>query len=219
MSLACPLFPDARKIDRRDALDLAVFSKQAGPPVTQPVAACIESHYKRSWNNLPLVRRCPYSPTTDPPASFHVLEFPPTATRSLWTYATCGMAEAGDRSLLELHLFSPGECDAHVELLTAVAHYHRTGAVLGLNHIVNFGRPWMPGSSCDHGLISLPYLDGPELEDCRMPDGTAIAKCLWLLPITAAERLFILANGIEAFEQRFENAQANYVDPHRQSVV
>jgi hypothetical protein len=48
--------------------------------------------------------------------------------------------------------------------VTAIAHFHRTGSALGLGHTVNFGRPWLPTSSCTHGLGSLPYLDGPDLE-------------------------------------------------------
>lgn len=49
------------------------------------------------------------------------------------------------------------------------AHFHRTGSALGLGHTVNFGRPWLPGSSCTHGLVSLPYLFGPELEWLQQP--------------------------------------------------
>ena len=55
-------------------------------------------------------------------------------------------------------------------------------------HTVPIGEPWLPGSACDHLLVSLPYPFGPELEMCRWDGGHA--RLLWLLPITEAERDF-----------------------------
>lgn len=95
------------------------------------------------------------------PPGFRVLVFRPNERRKMWTYASCGMSQQSDAVPLELHLFSPVQTDLHVELLTAIAHYHVTGEYLDLGHTVNFGRGWLPGSQC---LISLPYLDGPTLE-------------------------------------------------------
>lgn len=60
------------------------------------------------------------------------------------------------------------------------------GSPLGVGHTVNFGQPWLDASSCVHGLISLPYLDGPTLENPELPDGRVI-KFDWLVPITPAE--------------------------------
>ena len=82
----------------------------------------------------------------------------------MWTYATICMSQPDDADCLELHMFAPKLNDRMAELLVATAHYHRTGQSLGLGHSVNFGMPWWDGSSCDRGLISLPYLDGPKLE-------------------------------------------------------
>jgi hypothetical protein len=127
------------------------------------------------------------------------------------------MSSIADEQPLELHMFSPREVPAHTELLTAVAHYHRTGARLGLGHTVNFGRAWLPGSQCDHGLISLPYLDGPRLEEL-MVDGKLI-RCLWLIPVTTAEVEFKKHHGLEALEARFETEQFSYIDPLRRSVA
>jgi hypothetical protein len=55
---------------------------------------------------------------------------------------------------------------------------------------VNLGEPWLPGSACDHGLISLPYPWGPELED-----------------------------GLAALEERFQAARLDFTNPGRASVV
>jgi hypothetical protein len=179
----------------------------------------IVKHYEDNWNNHSVPKVWSKGPVEELPPDFCVLEFPPSKTRTMWTYATCCMSQPDDDQPLELHLFSPITDDLHVELLTVVAHFHVTGERLGLGHTVNFGRPWIVGSRCDHGLISLPYLDGPTLETFQCPDFANPIEFLWLLPITKKERDFKKANGLEALERRFEAAQFNYVDPTRKSVV
>lgn len=172
----------------------------------------IRAHYENQWHSTAVAQRWDRGPAADLPRDFEVLVFAP-AVRTFWTYATCGMSQAEDAERLELHLFSPVADDGHVELLTAIAHYDRTGERLGLGHIVNFGRPWLPGSECDRGLISLPYLDGPDLEH-----GSGV-RFLWLIPITNAEAAFATAHGLEALEQRWEEVGFNYLDPRRRSAV
>lgn len=135
----------------------------------------------------------------------------------MWTYATVEMSQAEDESPIELHMFSPRRSDEVVELLVAAAHFHRTGTPLGLWHTVNFGRPWIDESLCDHGLVSLPYLDGPALEDLNTD--TCRAKFYWLIPVTLAEVRYKAMHGVAALEERFEEAGFNYVDPLRSSVV
>lgn len=44
-------------------------------------------------------------------------------------------------------------------------------------------------------------------------------RFLWLIPITLAELRFKKEHGVSALEQRFEEAQFNYLDPLRDSVV
>jgi hypothetical protein len=114
-------------------------------------------------------------------------------------------------------MFASDRCDELAELLVATSHYHRTGAKLGLGDTVNFGRAWLPGSLCDHGLLSLPYLDGPTLEWLRV-DGDQ-TRFLWLIPITKEEVEFSRKNGLEALEARFQKLRFNYLDPKRQSVA
>lgn len=156
-------------------------------------------------------------PREELPEEFTVIEFPLSTVRSMWTYATAGMSQPGDDLPVELHLFSPKPSQSHVELLTAIAHYHRNEAQLGMGHTVNFGRPWMPGSLCDHGLISLPYLDGPDLEILEIEDNTV--HFLWLIPITRHELEFKKKNGLEALEKEFDKHNFNYLDPLRDDVV
>lgn len=135
----------------------------------------------------------------------------------MWTYATCCMSQQKDGKSLELHIFSPKQDASIVELLTATAHYHRIAKNLGLNHTVNFGRPWQDDSMCNHGFISLPYLDGPQLEN--MLYHKKKVNFYWLIPITASELEFVKLNGAEALEEQFESKNFNYMDSNRPSVL
>ncbi len=179
----------------------------------------IKCHYEDVWSNIGTQCVWDKGPAREPVRAIKILEFPPTALRNMWTYATCGMSSPLDQNPIELHLFSNSKEPAHVELLTVIAHYHRTGAELGLNHTVNFGRPWYPDSACEHGLISLPYLDGPNLEMCPVTAQDYIVKCLWLIPITSAEAAFAKSSGLDALEEAFEERGLDYLGKHRQSVV
>jgi hypothetical protein len=177
------------------------------------------SHYVSVWHSAPAVRRVMRGRVKELPRSFRVLEFSPTRSRGFWTYATCCMSEEADAEPLELHLLSPIQYQAHVDLLAAVCHYHRTGCRLGLGHTVNFGIPWLDGSECEYALISLPYLDGPVLEWQTSSTPGRAGRFLWLLPITLAEREYKMSFGLEALEQRFDEVEVDYLNPSRQSVV
>jgi hypothetical protein len=61
--------------------------------------------------------------------------------------------------------------------------------------------------------------DGPSLEKFTAEGASVAVRCLWLIPITGAERDFQRANGLESLERKFEAANLNYVDPLRLSVV
>ena len=182
-----------------------------------PHCTAIAEHYDRCWRSRGEAWQWLKGPHDDLPSGFTVLRIAPSPSRAMWTYATVCMSQESDDAGLELHLFSPVATPAHVELLTVIAHYHRTWAELGCGHTVNFGRPWLPGSACTHGLISLPYLDGPTLELLER-DGRTI-RFLWLIPITVEEVAFKKERGLEALERRFEEAGVDYLDPLRRSVV
>ena len=178
----------------------------------------IASHYVSVWGIQPSVKRWKTGPAWRLPPGFCVLEFRLMHLTSLWAYATCCMSQQADTERLELFLYSPAQYEPHVELLTVICDYHRTGHSLGWSHTVNFGRPWMPGSKCDHGLISLPYRDGPKLEHFDSTVAGGPIRFLWLLPITEAERDYKKKFGIEALECKFDTA-LDYWDPGRQSLV
>jgi hypothetical protein len=177
----------------------------------------IQQHYQPVWQSTPTRHRLGTGPIHELPTDFAVLEFPPPPRHAMWIYATCGLSSSRQDDAVELHLFSPSQTAEHIELLTAIAHYHATASPLGVGHLVNFGRPWMPGSHCDRGLISLPYVDGPTLEKVHIAGRDV--RCLWLIPITNSEREFAKAHGLNALETEFEKAHFNYVDPLRPPVV
>lgn len=178
--------------------------------------SAIRSHYERQWG---LSKRFRYSGGRwrDLAPAFTVLEFEPRPNRNLWTYATCCMSLPQDTNRIEVHLFAKQQTPSLVELLTVVAHFHRTGAELGIGHTVNFGQPWILGSECNFGLISLPYLDGPDVENGEIC-GTPV-RFLWLIPITAREVEFKKTRGLDALESEFERGKLDYANVRRTSVI
>jgi Suppressor of fused protein (SUFU) len=178
--------------------------------------SAIQDHYVSSWSSPVDAIRWIKGPVSDLSEDFRVLVIP--RPPEMMAYATRCMSQPTDKERLELHLLTRSSQQYQpdlVEVLTAVAHYHRTGRSLGLGHSVNFGKPWLTGSMCTHGLISLPYLDGPALEWLEEP----AVRFLWLIPITEAEASFKKRFGMEALEQKFEEKQFDFLDPGRASVV
>ncbi len=89
---------------------------------------------------------------------------------------------------------------------------------LDLGSTVNVGRGWLEGSNYDHLLVSLPYPYGPNLETCVINQDLTV-RYLWLLPINADENRYLKEAGLEALEQRFDDAEIDALDPNRPSVV
>ncbi len=176
----------------------------------------IELHYVAAWS-LPVDRvRLMDGNIAALPPEFQVLVVP--RSPEMTAYATRCMSQPDDPERLELYIVTRPSDEALsdvVEVLTSVAHYHRTGSPLALGHTVNLGRPWLPGSTCTHGLVSLPYLDGPGLEWMEEPK----VRFLWLIPITEAELAFKKLHGMEALEEKFEETRFDFLDPRRRSVV
>ena len=177
----------------------------------------IIKHYIKNWQNEPQLRLWDRGSFEKLPADFRVLEFKPNDKRDMWTYATCCMSQPNDGNPIELHIFSSKQDVQIVELLTMVAYYHRNTSNVGLNHTVNFGKPWQENSLCTYGFISLPYLDGPELENFNFKRNH-IVKFYWLIPIMKQEVDFKIKHGVEALEEKFDNG-FNYIDPLRNSVI
>jgi hypothetical protein len=173
-------------------------------------------HYESIWNAEANYYLFDKGPIQKMSSNFRILEFEPTTGRDMWTYATSGMSASNELNPIELHIFSFKRDASIIELLTAVAYYHKNTSRIGLNNFVNFGRPWQNQSICEFGFISLPYLDGPDLESMDF-NGREI-KFYWLIPVTLREKDFAIKNGIEALEEKFESG-LDYLDPLRNSMV
>ncbi|AMR27168.1 hypothetical protein A0257_08670 [Hymenobacter psoromatis] len=151
------------------------------------------------------------------PIAFRVLEFPPGGAHDFWIYSTLGMSIDMDDHCIELHVFSQNQDVGLVELLTVTASFHRNDTPLDLHHSVYIGQPWQDNSLCDHAFLSLPYLDGEELEVINFNDNHL--QNLWLLPITEGERDYKMEHGWIALEELFETNNLNYLDPNRASYA
>lgn len=173
----------------------------------------LTNHYKNNWSSTVHIIDIGRGPIKDVRSNFKVLEFPPYQKREMWTYATAGMASLDDANPVELHIFSEEQNQSIAEILAAIAYFNITTQKLNLWHTMNFGRPWAQGSLCDHGLISLPYLDGPSVENFKFRDRTI--KLYWLIPIAKDEQLLKAKQGIESLERLFGKTDFNYLDPSR----
>jgi hypothetical protein len=149
---------------------------------------------------------------------FFVLEIPPNERQNMFCYCTVGMSvDRSDENLIELILYSPKKDKSLIMLMTVCASYHRNVLPLNIHHTVNIGQSWLEDSKCDHGFISLPYLDGQALEIFKFRDKEI--HCYWFIPITEQERDYKIENGCEALEQLFEDKELDYLNPNRQSLI
>jgi hypothetical protein len=147
---------------------------------------------------------------------------PPDANNPLCVYVSCGVWDAVhiEEHGLEFCLVAPERDHRHALLVAMNAYYHANPDVsfqLDVGHTVPLGEPWVPGSALDHLLVSQPYPYGPEFEMCHWEQGHA--RILWLLPITESEREFRAEHGLEALEQRFDDAGLRYWDARRSPIV
>lgn len=178
----------------------------------------LKLHLEACWGkNSGQQLRIP-DPRNKMPLEFRVMKFPPSETHNFWIYSTLGMSIDMTEDLIELHVFSANQNDhALVELLTVTASFHRNDTPLVLHDSVFIGRPWQDNSFCDHAFISLPYLDGDELEIFSF--GENHLHNLWLLPITEQERDYKMLHGPDALEEKFEKYELNYLDVNRKSCI
>jgi hypothetical protein len=152
---------------------------------------------------------------------FRVVRLGPGPRTEMWSYVSvgCWRATQQDGHGLEFVIIGEHADERLVELSAMNAYFHAGPPEqrLDVGHTVPIGEPWLPGSDCDHFLVSLPYPFGPDFEVCEWDAGHA--RLLWLLPITKAERDFKAANGREALEQRFDDAAIRFWEPERRSVI
>ena len=161
------------------------------------------------------LRQWVLGPAPEEMTDVRILEIAPGPRLPEPIYLTAG-AWRGALRPLEFLIIGQGHRDAYVELLTMIAWYARTHS-LGLGHSVSIGKPLVDGSACEYVYLTLPYLFGPELEIVPTREGER--QILWTFPITAQEKGFLNAEGLDALEQRFESAEVEYWSPTRRSVV
>jgi len=174
---------------------------------------CATAHFVEHWEVEPRPRRLTEGRFRDLPSWFRVLEF---RRNRVWCYATVGMS-AGEPGGLETFLVTPEEHARAVEFLYSLAHFHLTGAQVGLGHTVNFGEELWDGSGLDHGFLSFPYIEAPGFESFECDGGRT--EVAWLIPITAKERDYKKENGVEVLETLFEEHSLDYLNPLRASLV
>jgi hypothetical protein len=151
---------------------------------------------------------------------FRVLKLKSDTQQKPVVYVTegCFASEPGEHIRHEFFLMSPHEEHQHVETLSMLANFHADERLkLDVGSVVSIGDSWLPGSICDHLLISMPYPYGPKLEWLKLSD--LCVRFLWALPITSREAAFMELNGLEALEQKFDAATLDYLNPFRASVV
>ena len=178
----------------------------------------LRKHYEHYFGQKGQLERWNQGPVHLLKPDFAILTIQPNKMHQMWAYLTIGMSDPQiETNPIELMVYAPRESDSVLELLTVAVYYHQSSAKLNLHHTINIGQPWIEQSLCEHGYISLPYLDGEKLE--LFAYGGKTVHCYWLIPITKAERDFKKEHGAEALERLFEEKSINYLDPKRSSLV
>ncbi|OII63107.1 Suppressor of fused protein (SUFU) [Streptomyces sp. CC53] len=183
-------------------------------------AEAVETHVRTFFTGHPVeaVDCDPGAAGREAPG-LRVLVVGPGPRGDSWAYATVGCAVAKEQGGhgVEFVMTAHVRDQRFVELMTMLALYHHSGHRLDVEHSMPIGEPWVPGSTCDHVLLSRPYLHGPGLEHCPLPGGHV--RILWALPVTAAEIAFRRRHGHEALEQLLEEAAIIPTDPFRPSAA
>ncbi|MGW7367459.1 suppressor of fused domain protein [Streptomyces sp. NPDC054841] len=186
-----------------------------------PAAEAVESHVRAFFEGHSVeVIDCDLGPERrEAVPGLRVLVVAPGPRSGGWAYVTagCWAAMENDGHGLEFVMTAHVRDQRFIDLMAMIAYYHCGGHRLDLEHSMPIGEPWVPGSACDHLLISLPYLHGPDLEHCPLPRGHA--RILWTLPVTTAEIEFRRRHGHEALEQLFDEREIIPTDPFRASVA
>lgn len=144
---------------------------------------------------------------------------PPDATEPWLVLSAGASAETMEEGYgLEFYLLARGEPEPAVRLVSMVAQIHADPRYpLSLGQVIEIGHPWLPGSTCDHLLVSLPGPFGDEFEWSSAADHTA--RLIWLLPITAAEAKLAKDQGFQALQERLGAAEVDPTELQRRSAV
>jgi hypothetical protein len=178
-------------------------------------------HVQKFWpNSTVLEEKWDEGPIEESLPGFRILKVRSRTSGRPAIYVTngCFAVESPGHIRLEFFLISPEERSQHVETLTMLANFYADERYrLDVGSVASIGDPWMPGSKCDHLLISVPYPYGPKLEWLQVEQNCV--RFLWALPITQREAAFVELNGLEALEQKFAAAKLDYLDPFRASII
>ena|SRR5687768_958332 len=189
--------------------------------MTTGAPAIIENHVTSFWPARPRPQLVPVSgPVNKSIVDFSVAVCPPASPTDAWVYVSVGAwsVETQEMARYEFVVTSPLESAIHFETLAMVAHFHadpRYAVYPG--KVLNIGRPWLPGSTCTHLLVSRPFPFGPDFERCV--DANLQLRLLWLMPITTSEAEFARTNGVDALEDAFEQHAVDTLDPTRVSIA
>ncbi|CAA9211187.1 MAG: hypothetical protein AVDCRST_MAG41-308 [uncultured Corynebacteriales bacterium] len=187
-----------------------------GPGTDVDAQTAIEAHLRHGFPGQRVVVQGWRTDAMSAP-NVRVLRVDPETRGGLWLHVSSGASasrEGPDGS--EFVLVTPFKTLRAVELLAMVVYFHGVQE-LAVGDTVSVGEPWLPGSGCGHLLVSNPYLLADELWTLPLPD--RLVSFRWVIPITAQERAYAREQGLDALEQRFEEAGLEYWDPHRRSVV
>jgi Suppressor of fused protein (SUFU) len=192
-----------------------------GPVTDVDAQSAIEGHLRHGFPGQRVVVQ---GWRTDAMSAPHVrvLRVDPETRGGLWLHVSSGASLPADGAAAtgsqgsEFVLVTPFKTLRAVELLAMVVYFHGVQELF-VGDTVSVGEPWLPGSACGHLLVSSPYLLADELWTLPLPGRTVNFR--WVIPITANERGYAAERGLEALEERFEEAGLEYWDPHRTSVV
>ena len=164
-----------------------------GPGTDVDAQGAIEAHLRHGFPGQRVVVQ---GWRTDAMSAPHVrvLRVDPETRGGLWLHVSSGASISGDAAEgSEFVLVTPFKTLRAVELLAMVVYFHGVQE-LNVGDTVSVGEPWLP-----------------------LPGRTVNFR--WVIPITAKERAYAADQGLDALEQRFEEAGLEYWDPHRASVV
>ncbi len=187
----------------------------------QRIRSAILDHLRGFWPNSSISgENWRTGPIKENVPGFRVLKLRSNTPEAPVIYVTegCFISEPGSHIRHEFLIISPNDERQNVETLTMLANFHADERFrLDVGAVVSIGDSWLPDSTCDHLLISIPYPYGPKLEWLKLSD--ICVRFLWALPITSREAGFVELNGSEALEQKFDASTVDYLNPFRASVV
>jgi suppressor of fused protein SUFU len=175
----------------------------------------VEQHVSGIWPDREVTAR----PSRDGTGSVRVLEVRPETADGGWAYVSAGAATAAPAVAgpSEFVILSPIASDEHIETLTKVAALNDGhGPGVAENTVVGLGRPWLPGSICDH-LLAVPayFLDEDQQ---RFTAGDVQVGLLWLVAVTPAEAEFARHAGGHGLFHELADADVDLLQIDRPSL-